>query len=357
MPDVQQQIARLESLLTRIRTNAAKARVAMAPRAVSPPAEPADAIDAYAAAPESGPPTDRTDAAEDRAIASPPVTEITVPVEVEELDMADEEIVELSVDVTVAADGAAAESLEQSPPPLANELVEEPAPESAPRPAAQAVEEADLEPPVKTPPPESGRQVVAAPVGITGETELEEAQAAELEPDLSGRAIAFSPSDEPSVSQLGETVELEGADGPAAKIELLSAPMHLDAPETADDLEMSLPQQRFGGAYQTDLAPPSAAAGDLARHREQADAAQNPPTQPPTSLASPVEAEPDVLAAPVTTIAMGAVVAPQQQAASPLVVERPTLGSLPVVQMNRSSPATLPNTFVELLDASLGIEA
>jgi hypothetical protein len=353
MPDVQQQIARLESLLTRIRANAAKARVATAPLAIVPPAG-TDAIGAYAAAPDSGPPTDRTDA-EDRALASPTVAEITVPVEVEELDMADEELVELSVDVSVVAEGAAEESIEQSPPPLANELVEEPAPESAPRPATQAAEEADLEPPVKTPPPESGRQVVAVPVGIAGEAELEEAQAAALEPDLSAGAISLPLSDEPSVSQLGETVELEGADGPAAKIELLSAPMHLDAPEPADDLEMSLPQQRFGGAYQADLAPPSGASGDLARHREQAEAAQNPPTQPPTSLASP--AEPDVLAAPVATIAMGAVVAPQQQAASPLVVERPTLGSLPVVQMHRSSPATLPNTFVELLDASLSIEA
>ena len=354
MPDVQQQIARLESLLTRIRANAARARVATAPLAITTPARPADAIDAYAAAPDSGPPTDRADA-EDRALASPPVAEITVPVELEELDMADEELVELSVDVSVVAEGAEEESIVQSPPPLANELVEEPVPESAPRPAAQAAEEADLEPPVKTPPPESGRQVVAAPVGTAGEAELEEAQAAALEPDLSGGAIAFSPSDEPSVSQLGETVELEGADGPAAKIELLSAPMHLDAPGPTDDLEASLPQQRFGGAYQADLAPPSGAAGDLARHREQAEAAQNPATQPPTSLASP--AEPDVLAAPVAAIAMGAVVAPQQQAASPLVVERPTLGSLPVVQMHRGSPATLPNTFVELLDASLAIEA
>jgi hypothetical protein len=59
----------------------------------------------------------------------------------------------------------------------------------------------------------------------------------------------------------------------------------------------------------------------------------------------------------VAVIAMDAVVAPQQQAASPLIVERPALGAVPVAEMRRGAPATLPGTFVELLDASLAIEA
>jgi hypothetical protein len=188
--------------------------------------------------------------------------------------------------------------------------------------------------------------------------ELEASDAAVLEPDLSGAAISHAPSDEPSISQLGETVELEGADGPPARIELLSAPMNMpaDEPVPVDDLELALPQRQFGGGYQADLAPPSRAAADLARHREQAEVTRNPPTEPPTSLASPRE-EPAVLAAPVAIIAMDAVVAPQEQAASPLVVARPALGSMPVTEMRRSAPTTLPDTFVELLDASLAIEA
>jgi hypothetical protein len=368
MPDVQQQIARLESLLSRIRVNAAKARVA-APVAVAVAPERDDELDDYASAPDSGPPTDRADMAEDQASASPtlppaPIEELSIPVEVEELDMADAEMVELSVEAPVAVETAEAESSEEMPAPFANELVEEPAPESAPRPAAQAQagEEADLEPPVKTPPPESGRQVVASPVGISGEMELEEAEAASLEPDLSGAAISQAPSNEPSVAQLGETVELEGADGPPARIELLSAPMSMpaDEPVPVDDLELALPQRQFGGGYQVDLAPPSRAAADLARHREQAEVAQNPPTEPPTSLASdasPRHEEAAVLAAPVAVIAMDAVIAPQELATSPLIVERPSLGSVPVAEMRRSAPATLPDTFVELLDASLTIEA
>jgi hypothetical protein len=358
MPDVQQQIARLESLLSRIRTNAAKARVASAPAAAAP-----SELDDYAAAPDSGPATDRSDAAEEQASAwptVPPAPIAEIPVEVEELDMADAEMVELSVEAPDAVEASAAESSEEMPAPLANELVEEPAPESAPRPAAQAAEEADLEPPVKTPPPESGRQIVASPVGITGEMELDGSDAGGLEPDLSGAAISQAPSGEPSVSQLGETVELDGADGPRAKLELLSAPMSMQAEEEqapADDLELALPQRQFGGGYQADLAPPSRAAEDLARHREQSEVTRNPPTRPPTSLASPAEAEPAVLAAPVAAIAMNKVVAPQEPAASPLIVERPSLGSMPVAEMRRSAPATLPDTFVELLDASLSIEA
>src|SRR3954466_16347761 len=130
MADVQQQIARLESLLSRIRVNAAKARVATAPSSGE--------LDDYASAPDSGPPTDRADTAEDQASASPtvppaPIAEI--PVEVEELDMADAEMVELSAGAPDAVEAGAAESFEEeSPAPLANELVEEPAPESAPRP-------------------------------------------------------------------------------------------------------------------------------------------------------------------------------------------------------------------------------
>src|SRR5882672_12417237 len=193
MPDVQQQIARLESLLSRIRVNAAKARLVAAPAAVAAKAEPAGELDDYAASPDSGPPTDRADTTEAQASALPtvpPAAIAEIPVEVEELDMADAEMVELSVEAPEAVEASAGESSEESPRPLANELVEEPAPESAPRPAAMAAEEADLEPPVKTPPPESGRQIVASPVGIAGEMELEESEASALEPDLSGATIS-----------------------------------------------------------------------------------------------------------------------------------------------------------------------
>ncbi|HEX4337060.1 MAG TPA: hypothetical protein VH062_14175 [Polyangiaceae bacterium] len=359
--NVQQHIARLESLLARIQRNAGK------PRAVSAVAE-AEAAPAGDVAPESGPSTDRVDTSDDLATVPPIAAAAPASAEradVEELDMEDDDLVEIAVDESIEEeDLVAIESplleavevsvVEERRALLANELDEESAPESAPRPAAQLGEEADLEPPVITPPPESGPQVVASPVGITGETELHDSgTVASLEPDLSGGTISQAPAGMPSLSQLGETVELEGADGPAARIELLSPPMNtpVDQEIAADDLELSLPQHQYeGGRYDADLAPPSRATADLARHREEAERAAHPPTEPPVSLASPPSAGAAQRIAPVEILS-----APS--AASPVVVERPALGAVQVTEMRRSVQAVLPETFLALLDASLAIEA
>src|SRR5205814_606266 len=261
----------------------------------------------------------------------------------EELDMSDAEIVEIAVDVTVE------ETVEAAPPSLANELAEEPAPESAPRPAAQAsAEEAELEPPVKTPPPESGRQVVAAPVGISGEVELEGSATTDgLEADTSGGPISKAPPGEPTAAQLGETVELDGADSPAARIELLSAPMSapIETAAPADDLELSLPQRGFGGGYDAELSPPSRAAQDLARHRDQSALEE----APPASLTSPGDAAPPegLVSPPVLDVAASA---------APKIVERPSIGERQVAEMRAPTAPTIPATFLELLDASLAID-
>ena len=369
--NVQRQIARLESLLSRIQRNTGKRRGATT--AVTAPIP--ETTLPVEAAPESGPPTDRTEGAFEQRPASPVTAaaeaSADAAVEVVELEMSDDELVEIAVEVTAeetAAEsplGLAAEALgeERTAEPLANELAEEPAPESAPRPASQAAEEADLEPPVKTPPPESGRQIVS-PVGVAGETEFHEppvgaaehADSALLEPDLSGRAISQAPANEPSAAQLGETVELEGADGPQAQIELLSAPIGIPEPGAevpADELELSLPQQQYGGGYDANLAPPSRAAEDLARHREQAERTQHRPTEPPVSLATP----PSMDFAQAGSGPVAIVSPPAAETASPVVVARPALGDVPVAEMRKSGTTTLPSTFLELLDASLSIEA
>ncbi|HVW26268.1 MAG TPA: hypothetical protein VHC69_12930 [Polyangiaceae bacterium] len=363
--NVQRQIARLESLLSRIQRNASKPRgvvTAATPAVVAAPSL-ADA------APDSGPPTDRAELRSEPPAAMPEAAAAPVEaaVEVVELEMSDDEIVEIATDVAVeefaaaespSAGRAEATADEERAAPLANELAEEPAPESAPRPAAQIGEEADLEPPVKTPPPESGRQIVASPVGVAGEAEFQETSAvASFEPDLSASAISQAPANEPSAAQLGETVELEGSGEPPARIELLSAPIGIPEPSAeipADELELSLPQQQYGGGYDRDLAPPSRAAEDLARHREQAERAQHPPTQPPISLGAPPStdfAEPG--AANVAIISPPVAGGPT----SPVVVSRPALPDVQVAEMRTPSPAELPSTFLQLLDASLSIEA
>jgi hypothetical protein len=357
--NVQRQIARLESLLARIQRNALLARDAR------PAAEPRPETSAPAeAAPESAPPTDRAEPPSVQpapASAEVAVAAATEEVEVVELEMADDELVELAGEEVAIAEGAPIAAAEAAPEPeraapLANELAEEPAPESAPRPAAQIAEEAELEPPVKTPPPESGRQVVASPVGITGERELHDTSAvASLEPDLSGGPISQGPGNEPSAAQLGETVELVGADSPTAGIELLSAPMGVPLPQAEpplDELELSLPQQQSGGGYDAELAPPSRAAEDLARHRSQLERAQNPPTEPPISLASAPSGQYAAVQPPAETR-----VGTPAEAASPVVLVRPAIGEVQVTEMRRSAPAELPSTFLELIDASLSIEA
>ena len=45
------------------------------------------------------------------------------------------------------------------------------------------------------------------------------------------------------------------------------------------------------------------------------------------------------------------------EAASPRVVSRPALGDVQVAEMRKSATAELPSTFLELLDASLSLEA
>jgi hypothetical protein len=361
--NVQRQIARLESLLSRIQRNAATPR-SDGPRAAAPIPQPAPVADA---APESGPATDRTDIGFEQRPATPEpavAASADMGVEVVELEMSDDEIVEIAVDVPVeelAAEPSAAfaePAEERRAAPLANELVEEPVPESAPRPAAQAAEEADLEPPVKTPPPESGRQVVASPASVAGEAEFHDKSAVtSFEADLSGSAISQQTANEPSAAQLGETVELEGEGASPARIELLSAPMGIPHPARelpADELELSLPQQQYGGGYDRDLAPPSRAAEDLARHREQVERAQHPPTEPPVSLATPPSMD---FAETSARMAIVSPTAARTEAASPVVVSRPSLGDVQVSEMRKSAAAELPSTFLELLDASLSIEA
>jgi hypothetical protein len=115
-----------------------------------------------------------------------------------------------------------------------------------------------------------------------------------------------------------------------------------EPPPPPDDLELSLPQRQYGGGYDADLAPPSRAAGDLARHREHVLIAQSPSTEPPTSLASPVSARGEDEASAAE--------------ASPVLVERPAVGPIQVAEMRKTALTRIPDTFLDLLDASLSIE-
>ncbi len=119
---------------------------------VPPPAAPPPAPVAVAAPPLPAPSAAAPPPAPAAEIVPIEVTvESPLPVEVEELDMTETEIVEV-------APGSTDEIPDITPPEML-----EPIPESAPRPAVQTIEreiEREIEPPVKTPPPESGRQAL-----------------------------------------------------------------------------------------------------------------------------------------------------------------------------------------------------
>jgi hypothetical protein len=343
--NVQQQIAKLESLLGRIQRNAGKARASVgvapaakaafpaeeAPHSALPPTARADLPTPAPPAPITLPPA---------PITSPPaaihesVAEVSVEtstVDLEEIDMMDEEIVELGGEASATVVGGD-DSLEAD----FGDMDE--VPESAPRPAALGMPEpADLEPPVKTPPPESGRQFVsvaaAQPVDFSAqEADIDASDVDDLlEPDRAHHAISKAPPSGPAVEQLGDTVELEGADAPDADLDL--EPVSTASPMEAlpDDLELSLPQQGFSGGYDQGLAAPPGARADLDRHlRDQGHHVE------PLQMDTP---------------------APPAPAAGPVVVARPASDIVHVADMVAAKPAKMPATFLELLDASLALTA
>lgn len=322
----QEQIAKLESLLDRIRRNVSKPRTAAPLVARAPEPAPAPPPEAPAVAAP--------------VVQAPPVVEAPPPVEtraeeageaipdIEDLDMADVEVVEIAVD-----EGPALEAADEAP-----DTVDEPMPESAPRPAAALADVAEPEAPIKTPPPESGRQAVAPAIHEEPAREADLSGAGDvdslLEADLTGGPISRAPQHGgPTMEQLGATVELQGADAPPAQLELDADPAARATPPPADELELELPKQGFGGAYDARLPPPVTAAEDLKGLQAERAA-------PPASFAPPVAAAPPPPAAP----------------SEPTVVERPPLEAH-AAEVIVTRPTKVPETFLDLLDASLGLRA
>jgi len=171
--------------------------------------------------------------------------------------------------------------------------------------------EAEREVPIKTPPPESGPQEAPMPAGLAAPAAPDVDALLGQELDIPTRAHETGPTPE----QLGQTIDLEEARGPAlelAEAKAESAP----APKPIEELEVALPGPAAGAGYHDDLKPPPEAQQDLEAHRRRR--------------------EDDVIPA------------------SPEVVARP---------MPAGSPETFssvretfrPGSFVELLDASLGL--
>ena len=119
---------------------------------------------------------------------------------------------------------------------------------------ASAAQEVDgREVPIHTPPPESGPQEAVLPAGIEAPRAP---QFGELETEL-----VRPPSLSPTPEQLGETIELEGAESPTIEIEVGGEPLPEPTPERpVEELEVALPRAEMpSGTYDVSISVPDAA--------------------------------------------------------------------------------------------------
>ena len=230
MLSAQEKIGRLEGLLARIKRNAALPRPARV--AASTPAvevdEPVDEQELAAQTP--APALAEVEASVDVEVE----VEVADDIEFDEVDIGEiEEEIEEEVSIEVSEPSAAAR-----PPEL---------PPTGPRAAAAGLGEPtyDEEP---------------------GEEPLE----AELPSGSDAGAIAAGHAGGPTMAQLGETVDLAGADASTADLELDTA--HAEALPTKEKMEAALPRGEFHGAYDESLAPPPEAAQELEAHRQRQEA-------------------------------------------------------------------------------------
>ncbi|HEY3254379.1 MAG TPA: hypothetical protein VGJ91_10535 [Polyangiaceae bacterium] len=233
---------------------------------------------------------------------------------------------------------------------------------------ARAAEQIQLqegrEVPLKTPPPESGPQA-AMPVGIHAPLapDIEELLEADILPTGGVRAA------QPTAEQLGQTIDLEDARGPALELDHPPAhsPESLQEDVPSEELEVTLPGREFAGGYQEDLMPPPEARQELDAHRQRVGDDSVPP--PPESLAQYPSQQPTAEAsgfAPVIvpssvstnsyteSVSTVTIDAPSNAEFAPELLARPDIGPNPVAKFIRVE-APRPKTFMELLDSSLAL--
>jgi hypothetical protein len=276
------------------------------------------------AAPEFAPPAE----AEAEEAAIPLVTSASAPEAVEvEVAVAEEAVAEeLGEDDLISVAPPAPES---APPPeitasaaqdeLDFDEEEDEVPSSSKRPISSPAVEAvpEREVPLKTPPPESGPQEALPPPGALEAPRVPEIRE-NLEADISVRADAG-----PTAEQLGDTIDLPEPSHEPLELDVAAppvAPIDIEPPPVSEELEVALPRRESVGVYDAALAPPASARDELRRYEEQAA-----PIEPPGKVE-----------------ASG-------------IVSRPELPGVVVSRFTEASRTFVPRTFVELLDASLGL--
>lgn len=181
----------------------------------------------------------------------------------------------------------------------------------------------EREVPAKTPPPESGPQEAALPLGgPLSEGRLPDVM--QLEADMLG-----PPSMGPTAEQLGETIELEPPRGPELEIDIAGAAHPVPPPEApAEELEVSLPRTpMLSGTFDVG------------------------PSIPPIDISTKAEPLPTV---PVGRLIQESPTSVEIRSTSADVTVRPTHGATDVARVTLAqSPTT--RVFTDILDQSLAL--
>ncbi len=169
----------------------------------------------------------------------------------------------------------------------------------------------------RTPPPESGPQVTIPP----------------KPPSDAAGTVA-----EPTMEQLGATIDLDAGEAPPADLELAAdgSPMPSAAP---DEFEADIPRAEYASAYHESLSAPPTARDDLDAHDQAQRERESRRSLAPG--ASTVTADTPQAAAPTE--------------ADSVVVRPPAVVSQPAAIYDKPGVSHQPNTFLERLDASLSL--
>ena len=207
--------------------------------------------------------------------------------------------------------------------------------------SAAAQLEAEREVPIKTPPPESGPQQAPPPQALTAPPtpDVDALMGAELD------IPTLEPKTGPTPEQLGQTIDLEEARGPA--LELAEAPAEPPPPLAVEELEVALPGRDVSGGYDENLMPPPEARDDLEAHRRRLEEDVPPP---PESLAQLPSVQPGPPLEPLAA----APAPPALLNVGPEVGARPAPAVTPET-FTSTRVAFSPRSFSELLDASLAL--
>jgi hypothetical protein len=208
---------------------------------------------------------------------------------------------------------------------------EEEPPASSRRPIAASMDQAladaaERDVPIKTPPPESGPQEASLPPS----PELDDL----LNPGAAEQGAVETGI--PTSAQLGNTVSLE--EGEPAQLEVAHLPS--DQPDAGEFVlhedEADIPLRNAVGTYDLSLTPPPEAAGDLQRHNE-AEARRAISEELADVPEMPRSSHPEAFS----------------DEGVPELIERPRVHVRGVTSIVGAAQRFQPQTFLELLDASL----